>query len=139
MSKGLSMWRSFIAGARACGPYRQLWSPWRQQQMVPSDEHQNLFLLRTQISVSAPAWAGDIRRSVRAKRRCLLMSGADPFNEVKGEVEAAVSQLAANKSWPAGRVQEAVEQIEFDLGMLDESIERRASTRDRARILTRHP
>ena len=67
------------------------------------------------------------------------MSGADPFNEVKGEVEAAVSQLAANKSWPPGRVQEAVEQIEFDLGMLDESIERRASTRDRARILTRHP
>ena len=66
------------------------------------------------------------------------MSGADPFNEVKGEVEAAVSQLAANKSWPAGRVQEAVEQIEFDLGMLDESIERRANTRDRARILTRH-
>ena len=139
MSKGLSMWRSFIAGARACEPYRQLWSPWRQQQMVPSDEHQNLFLLRTQISVSAAAWAGDFRRSVRAKRRCLLMSGADPFNEVKGEVEAAVSQLAANKSWPAGRVQEAVEQIEFDLGMLDESIERRASTRDRARILTRHP
>ena len=83
--------------------------------------------------------AGGVRRSARATRRCLLMSGADPFNEVKGEVEAAVSQLAANKSWPAGRVQEAVEQIEFDLGMLDESIERRASTRDRARILTRHP
>ena len=85
-------------------------------------------------------WAGGrVRRSARATRRCLLMSGADPFNEVKGEVEAAVSQLAANKSWPPGRVQEAVEQIEFDLGMLDESIERRASTRDPARILTRHP
>ena len=49
MSKGLSMWRSFMAGARAGGSYRQLWSPWRQQQMVPSDEHQSLLLLRTLI------------------------------------------------------------------------------------------
>ena len=137
MSKGLSMWRSFIAWAMARGPH-QLWSPWRQQQMVPSDEHQSLLLFNIAgfLSLALPS---AVRGSARATRRCLLMSGADPFNEVKGEVEAAVSQLAANKSWPAGRVQEAVEQIEFDLGMLDESIERRASTRDRARILTRHP
>ena len=41
------MWRSFVAAAWACGPYRQLWSPWRQQQMIPSDEHHCLLFLRT--------------------------------------------------------------------------------------------
>mmetsp|Transcript_88631 Transcript_88631/g.143602 ORF Transcript_88631/g.143602 Transcript_88631/m.143602 type:complete len:162 (-) Transcript_88631:9-494(-) len=49
---------------------------------------------------------------------------ADPFNEVKGEVEAAIAQLSGNPSWTASKIQEVVEQVEFDLGMLDESIER---------------